>query len=187
MRFGLFFIFISLFAASGIANAGNILLNSGFESGELAPWEKARDLNVNGGYQWLIDNSNVYSGTYSASVGDNYELRQDFSAIAASNIGQIQFAASAGFLSFNFFYSDGSEEQYYVFGSNTWDTYDVTENLTLSKELTGISFWGKTDTQSFVDDILISAQVSRVPEPSSLILAAIGLFGLVSLRRFRIK
>ncbi len=188
MRFGLFFIFISLFAASGVANAGNILLGSGFESSDLAPWEKARDNNAKGGYEWMIGASNVYSGNYSASVGDNYELRQNFSAISASSVGQVKFAASFQFMSFNFFYNDGSDVQTLLtMGDNTWHIYDVTEYLDVSKELTGISFWGHTDTQVFIDDIVVASQVSRVPEPSSLILAAIGLFGLVSLRRFRVK
>lgn len=189
MRLGILgFVFASLLAISGIASAGNIVFNDGFESGALSPWYEARDLSSNGGYRWMVGVSNAYGGSYSASVGDNYELRQDFSAVSASSISQIKFTALINnFMSYDFFYSDGSEEEYFVFGTSAWDTYDVTSNLNLSKDLVGISFWGNTAGQSFIDDIVIAAQIARVPEPSSLFLAVIGLFGLVFLRCIRVN
>lgn len=186
MRFGLFgFLLASLVGISASANAGNIILNSGFESGDLSPWQEARDVSAHGGYHWLVDNGNAYNGSYSANVGDNYELRQNFSAIAASSISQIKFAALTEIMAFDFFYSDGSGYENIVLGGQSWQTYDITSYLDLSKDLVGISFWGNTGSPAYLDDVVVAANISRVPEPSSLMLVVIALLGLVSVRRFR--
>jgi hypothetical protein len=76
--------------ASPVTGGSNALANPGFETGVLTPWVQGR-VETNHGTDWAVTTDQARSGSYSAWVNDNKELRQDFSPIPGSSIREISF------------------------------------------------------------------------------------------------
>jgi hypothetical protein len=168
------------------ARAGEILVNPGFETGSLSPW--FQDRNFGGSVNWMVTNSDSHSGTFSATNNGNLELRQNFAGVPAALITDVSFWArhpdpTVGPLAFDFFYSDGTDDEFLVNTSGSgWNFFDVTSNLDTTKTLTGFSVFGNSDGVTFVDDLNI---LTSLPEPSCLALLGLGLGGLAAWRRWR--
>ncbi|GJM19792.1 MAG: hypothetical protein DHS20C14_20050 [Phycisphaeraceae bacterium] len=168
-----------LLAAASIAilcvpvHAGiNILQNPGFESGELGPWFQDRDFGGGLDEDYFVDTFEPHSGSFSAGIFSNKELRQDFAPVAIDSIEEISFwgrhrestASADVFLSF--FYETGPERTRLVRTAGSgWTFFDVTSLLDAERGgLVGISVFGNTGFRFNFDD----AAVSVVPAPATL-------------------
>ncbi len=167
--------------------AAEVLQNGGFESGLLAPWYTARTQYCGGTcVAWGVTNSFAHSGLYSATDVGNLELRQDFTPTPGSWITNVSFLVfGAGANAVDFFYSDGSDQEFVTFpAGGVWSYVDVTSDVDTSKILTGFSIWG-TDPSftTYVDD----ARINAVPEPGTLVMFGSALVGLAGAIRRKIN
>ena len=190
-------VLMMLVAIVAPAEALNLLANPGFESGALGPW--FQDQSFSSGEDWNVTNSTAHTGTFSATDTGNKSLRQNFAATATSAITQVSFFAkhdnsNGSALAVDFFYSDSTHSEFIVNTTDTnFDFFDVTSDLAVGKQLTGLSLFGNSFTnpltggitRTFLDDLTVSTAGGTVPEPSTLVLLAVGLAGAVARRRAR--
>ena len=110
------------------------------------------------------------------------EITQTFAPISVAQISDVSFWAlrSGGpFDAVDFFYSDGTNEQFVVSGNNsTWTFFDVTSDLRAGKLLTGFEVFGTSPGPAFLDDLSITTTTAAVPEPSTWAMMLIGFVGL---------
>ncbi|MBI1896829.1 MAG: hypothetical protein HYS04_09905, partial [Acidobacteria bacterium] len=179
------------------ARAGNILLNEGFESGDLSPWFRILTPNRNQCSMtycefWNVTSTDSHSGVFSITDVGSMELRQSFAPLPVSDIAGISFWAkdpNALFgVGYELFYSDNPDPALYLnsflapLTTSVWTYIDVTPNLTPGKQLVGISISGydrfpSTPTpRVFVDDITVNVST---PEPQSGYLILIGVVGML--------
>ena len=188
----LLFCFVVVLLALSPAFAGDVelIVNGDFESGSLSPWFNARDFCTSTCIPWDVTTTNPHSGMFSAMDTGNIELRQDFTPTLGSDITNVSFwfNNSVGFTAFDFFYTDGSDEEFVAEGpGGTWIFVNATGDVDTGKTLSGFSIFGADpDITTFVDDVSITAQGgATVPEPASLSMlggGALILFGAVRRR-----
>lgn len=163
------------------AGATNVVSNPGFETGGLLPWVQARDFNLNNGPHWSVTGTNPNSGSFAATAGDDYELRQDFPGVWTPDISSVTFSAVTPAMAFDLFYSGGGDDEFFVIGDGTsWQSYNVTSDLRPGSNLVAISFFGNSAATVLLDDVAINA-----PEPTSLALLGFSMAGLGFIRRRR--
>ncbi len=94
--------------------ATELLQNQGFETGDLSPWYQARNFCFGTCVDWAVTDSTSHSGTYSAGVTGNLELRQDFAATPGADLTNLSFWVNAGFQvgAIDFFHTDSSDEEF---------------------------------------------------------------------------
>lgn len=181
--------------ASGQAQAANIIINGGFESGALSPWYTARNFDPSG-TPWSVSAGAAHSGSFGAGDIGNIEIRQDFAGVATSNIVSASFwlrhangAPRPTFVSL--FYSDNSTTGFGVTTSTTdWQKFDVLANLVAGKTLTGFSIFGYSGPDNpnatYLDDVaFLTRGGNGVPEPAAwaLMLGGFGMVGAAMRRR----
>jgi hypothetical protein len=172
---------LALAGASHQAAAVQILANSGFEDGVLAPWFPDNGSPV-------LTSAEAHTGSFSVSAFGGDEIRQDFGPIATTLIDEVSFwvkRAGSIFNAYTFYYDDLTSAQFTVSSNNngTWTFFDVTAQLDLGKSLIGFGVFGTTPGPAFIDDLTVDARVGRVPEPASLALVGIALLGAGSRAR----
>jgi len=132
-----------------------LLQNPGFESGSIDPWETTN---------WVVTTIYPHSGTYCASDVGNYSITQWVDTTPGSQVQSVTFwsrqpdqpAAQA----YDFFYSDGSSEEFGNSPTAVWQQFDVTSQLNRSKSLVGFRIWGYSGggpgpDSTYVDDVSI--------------------------------
>lgn len=186
-------VLVSLLGA-GRVSAGEILLNGGFETGSLSAW--FQDRNFGGSENWNVTSSVAHSGTFSATNFGNMEIRQNFVAVATSEITSVSFwakhdPAAASLLAVDFFYSDNTDNQFTVTTSGLdWNFFDVTSQLLSGKNLVGFSIFGNSGGRTWFDDASIQTAAAAVPVPGSLAVlfsGALVVAPVVYLRNYRNK
>ena len=177
---------VSVVGIATPAGAMNILVNSGFESGNLAPWFQDQDFS--GTEDWNVTSADAHSGAFSATdVGDK-SIRQNFSAVPTDDIVEISLwikqPSPTCCSALRFFYSDGSVGGASIFLSTPeWEFFDVTDRLDPDKELSGFGIFGFLTVgtpRTFVDDVSVN-----IPEPTAGLLLTSGLIGLAINERRR--
>ncbi|MEO0078282.1 MAG: hypothetical protein ABIK86_04695, partial [candidate division WOR-3 bacterium] len=119
---------------------------------------------------WIVDTKYPHRGTYCASVVGNNWIRQFIDTVPANEIQSVTFwsrqpdqpAAQA----FDFFYSDGSYEEFVHFPQPDWQQFDVTYRLNRSKSLVGLGIWGYSGggpgpDSTYLDDVSIQVRDPR--------------------------
>jgi PEP-CTERM motif len=173
-----------LLAANGFA--GNVLVNSGFETGTLPPWFNSFDFC--GGCTWAVTSTDAHTGLYSAFVIGNRALEQDFLPIADASITEASLwlkMPDTGVAAVFFLYSDTSYAQNIVTVGNTWTFFDMTSFLDPTKSLVSFGVYGCNGcaglSQTFADDF----EVSTTPEPGTMVLLGTGLMSAAGIVRRR--
>ena len=189
--------------ASGALQAGNIVVNGGFETGDFTGWSHQ---------SWEVDSTgdaHPHSGTFSAFTGCVGASCLDSSTPeSGAFIFQDLVTTNGQTYTASFFYfpDDGTPNELDVYwnGSIVFTDVDdlggqnyhqVTINgLQATSGTTRLEFFGRQDPAWLnVDDVCVDvagaacggSDVGGVPEPSSLVLAGIGVLGLAVFRRRR--
>jgi hypothetical protein len=165
------------------ASAANILINPGFETGDLTGWTTS-------GYGV---NSDANTGNWAAWSNGNVWVRQNFAAVSTALITEVSVwtkqpnVGATYFFAMDFFYSDSSTEQFIPGGSSSggYAKIDVTSQLDAGKSLTGIAAWGYSSGNPNSDITLHDDfMVNVVPEPATGLVLLAGA-AVAALRRRR--
>ena len=173
---------LTLLAANSFA--GNVLVNPGFETGALPPW--ANTFDFCGGCTWAVTSTDAHSGLYSAFVGGNRALQQDFTAIPATMITEASLwlkMPETGIADVFVLYSDATDSENIFTVGNTWAMYDMIPFLDPTKSVVSFGVYGCNGcpglSQTFADDFV----VSTTPEPGTMLLLGTGLVGVAGMAR----
>jgi len=173
--------FVAATVCSFAAANGNVLLNPGFETGDLTGWTTSGFTAVD---------TDAHSGTWSAFTSGNNYIEQEFASIPDSQVTEVSMwikqpnAGSVYINAVDLLYDDGSSNEFVPEPANSggWAKEDVTSLLDPLKNLDGLRVWGYTmggDADfTYYDDLVVNASV---PEPASL--AALGLGAIALIRR----
>lgn len=132
-----------------------LLVNPGFETGRIEPWLTSN---------WIVDTIYPHGGRYCASDVGNFWIMQWFDSTPGGEIQSISFWArqpdQPAAQAYDFFYSDGTYDEYVQFPSPDWAHFDVTHNLNRGKNLIGFRIWGYSGggpgpDSTYIDDVSI--------------------------------
>lgn len=170
------------------ALAVNILSNSGFETGSLAPWYQGAD--YGGPENWNVTSADAHTGTFSATDVGNKMIRQDFAPVATSLVTNVSFwlkNPDVVINAFVLFYDDSTEGSGLLFATSAdWTFFDVTGSLAVGKNLVGVGVWGYSgggagEDRTYVDDYVVDV----VPEPASMSVIGLGIAAFAARRKRR--
>lgn len=187
---------VTLALASPSVFAGNFLVNSGWEDGDLTAWTTNEPSSLQSAIP-IVESTVVHSGKFAALMPEDFYLDQQFAPIATSAIQnvsywikQTQFQPNPTFFSANILeYSDGSSTYLVPRPPNDggWHYMDLTADLARGKFLTGIRVYGATtlgaaSPKTYFDDF----NVGTVPAPEPATMVILGPFAIaIALRRRR--
>jgi hypothetical protein len=148
-----------------ITGYSNLIVNGGFETGSNSPWYEGRDDCFGTCKTWGAGTVAPKLGLWDAGNVGNIEFRQDFAATDTSTIAAvivwIRHPADAVPAAVDFFYADGSDNEYVAFVTDTgWDSFDLTADLSPG-QLDGFSVFGYSGGTgipiSFLDGVALLA------------------------------
>jgi len=178
-----FFAIAAIAATAVSANAVNILVNPGFETGNFAGWTTSGQ---------SVQSSVVHTGQLASFSNGNFFIKQVVGAVATSSVNEISIWAmqpnvgSNYFFAFQVQYTDASWDVFVGGNANTggWSHHDFTSQLDAGKSIALFEVYGYTSGQpnsdlSYFDDAVLDV----VPEPATM--AALGFGALALIRRKR--
>lgn len=191
------FLAISLIILACPHAHASVIVNGGFDTGELAPW--VEDRSSGSTRPWSVGSLDPHSGGYYAFNLGALELRQDFAPILGSEITQFSFFVGAQFPDrgnpmFELFYLDGSSsgpqeiplDPSHASGSSSsgwiWDEVNLLPLVDGSRKVSGVSVTGIPNNVLRIDTF----SLTTVPEPSIFALLAGSLIGF-ALHRKRMR
>jgi hypothetical protein len=171
-----------------------MIVNGGFESGNLLPWFEGRSFGSS--RSWAVGSLDPHSGQYYAFNLGPLELRQDFAPISGCAIRKFSVFVShklpnIGSPGFEIFYSDGSSsglQEHMLNPSNAtggsssgwvWEEVDLLPYVDITLNVSGVSVVGIPDNVLSID----SFTLETIPEPSGLFLIAASILVLLLHRR----
>lgn len=171
----------SAFAAG--QSFANILVNPGFETGDMTGWTTTN---------FTATNNDFHTGAWSTIDFGNFSVEQSFAGVAGTDITEISVWAKQPdrtdfFFAFDILYSDSSFDESLGLGgvATNWTKFDFTSLVNTSKTVTGIRGWGYTsggtNDVTFYDDFVV--ETNAVPEPASIAVLGLGVFALLRKRR----
>lgn len=202
LRVGWWYLLVVLLVGLSIGplSANEVLSNATFETGSLAPWV------IGPGFglitqDWTVTSTYAHSGTYSATVLGDQELKQTFAGVSVDSISEVSFWVMHPFttvpVEYDFLYSDSTDSIGFTSVTTPgWNFFDVTSELTPGKTLTGFAIWGYSAGygRTVFDDLKIitvpfpgggggGLDPTGVPEPGTFVLAGVALASLIGFRR----
>jgi hypothetical protein len=146
----------------------NLLQNGGFDDGTLSPWAVGRNYCSSECHPWALSHQDPQSGNGDALDVGNIEMVQDFTATPTSSIKLVSFwirhPAGEEPTAFDFFYSNGDDDEYVVETTDhAWDYFEVTSDLASGLSLDAFSVWGfetsaDVSEATFADTMAIGLQ-----------------------------
>jgi hypothetical protein len=179
---------VGFLIACGMAQAEQVLVNPGFESGSLTPWADGRSFS---GGPWTITSTGCHSGSFCATDDGNTALVQTFSPVAVSDITDISFFAehpnaAVTAVAVDLDYSGGGDDEFIVDTSGSgYNFFDVFADLRATGSLDGFEVFGNSAGVTLLDDASITTSASPTPEPATFGLMLTALLGAMAARARR--
>lgn len=172
------FVFLGAMVLAGSSFA-NILVNPGFETGDLTGWTSS---------SFTATNNDAHTGSWSVINNGNFTIEQSFAPVNPADVTEVSVWAkqpdlSGFFFAIDFLYSDSSYEEFYGSAGDqtTWTKFDFVSDLNMAKTLTGIRLYGNSGGTTQYDDFTVN--VNPVPEPASLAVLGLGAAALIRRRK----
>ena len=156
------------------AFAQNLVLNPGFETGNLTPW-----VNAFATHPVAVVTGNAHSGTYAlqmAALGST-EVYQNLTLAVVPTVVDF-WAKTTGNGTLAVFLDSQVVTFGSIAGATGYTEYTYTVTPTASGQL-NIEWTSSIGNTLYLDDV----SVTQVPEPSTFVLAGFGVAGLLTLRR----
>jgi hypothetical protein len=150
-----------------IISPGNILVNPGFETGDLPPWTTNN---------WTVISTDSNTGTYCADDEGNFWLRQDFAPVDVSLVNAVTMYSKQpegiAFQAVDFYYSATDYDEFLVAPGVDWTFINMTSELRAVGELQAIRIWGYTGGGgdpdiTRVDDVVVDIEAPNATEEST--------------------
>jgi len=168
---------VCLLAASSV-HAQNLVLNPGFETGDLTDW-----VNVFATHPVAVVTGNAHSGTYALQMaapppnGGSSEVYQNLTLAAVPTVVDF-WAETTGSGTLSVILDSQIVTFSSIAGATGYTEYTYT--VTPTAGVDALTFeWTSVPGKLYLDDV----SVTQVPEPSTFLLAGFGVAGLLTLRR----
>jgi hypothetical protein len=163
---------VCLLAASS-AHAQNLVLNPGFETGDLTDW-----VNVFANHPVAVVAGNAHSGTYALQMaapppnGGSSEVYQNLTLAAVPTVVDF-WAETTGAGTFQVFLDSQSVTYSQIAGATGYTEYTAT--VTPTAGVGELNFeWTSVPNTLYLDDV----SVTQVPEPATMAMTTVGLLTL---------
>lgn len=166
MKLLLAFLILSVASISSFGAQVELLVNPGFEDGDMTPWTTNN---------WTVVTTDPHTGTYCAEDYGNYWIRQDFNPTDVNDIISVIIWArqpDVSIFAFDLIYgaSDYDQDVFYLSGSD-WEEFDMTGDIRSSGNLEAIRMYGYSggaNGPTYLDDASVIYEEAVGIESASL-------------------